>query len=115
MPIYIYQHPETAEYIEVLQGMNDDHVYFDQQGTEWKRVFTVPNAFTDLESDPFNQNQYLEKTSQGGSQGDLWDRSKELSSKRADKNGGVDPLKKAYFKDYSQKRGGAKHLNDPNK
>ena len=27
MPIYVYKHPEKEEYIEVLQGMNDEHVY----------------------------------------------------------------------------------------
>jgi predicted nucleic acid-binding Zn ribbon protein len=38
MPIYLYQNPETDEVLEVLQGMNDKHEYFDEQGIEWKRV-----------------------------------------------------------------------------
>ena len=32
MPIYVYQNPDTEEYIEVLQGMNDDHIYVDDKG-----------------------------------------------------------------------------------
>jgi hypothetical protein len=48
-------------------------------------------------------------TNKPGTIGDLWDRSAELSAKRADKNGGIDPVKEQYFKDYSEKRNGQKH------
>lgn len=112
MPIYIYQHPERDQYIEVLQGMNEDHVYFDESGLEWKRVFTTPNMAMDLETDPFSQTQFLDKTQNAGTMGDLWDRSAEMSAKRAEKSGGVDPYRKDYFKKYSKERGGAKHLGD---
>tara|TARA_Y100001963_G_C6756678_1_gene437263 strand:- start:707 stop:1054 length:348 start_codon:yes stop_codon:yes gene_type:complete len=112
MPIYIYQHPENEKYIEVIQGMNEDHVYFDESGLEWKRVFTTPNMAMDLETDPFSQNQFLEKTQNAGTMGDLWDRSAEMSAKRAEKAGGTDPYRKDYFKKYSKDRGGAKHLGD---
>jgi len=40
------------------------------------------------------------------------DRSAEWSEKRAAQNGGVDPVKKNYFKEYSKKRGGKKHEKD---
>ena len=112
MPIYIYQNPKTEEYIEILQGMNDDHVYFDESGLEWKRIFTTPNMAMDLENDPFNENQFLEKTKNAGTMGDMWDRSAEMSSKRAEKAGGIDPLRKDYFKKYSKDRGGSRHLKD---
>ena len=114
MPIYIYQHPESEKYIEVFQGMNEDHVYMDKEGTEWKRIFTTPNMGIDLDNDPFNQNKFIEKTQNGGTMGDLWDRSSEMSAKRAEKSGGIDPYKKDYFKKYSKDRGGAKHLDDLN-
>jgi len=113
MPIYIYQNPKTEEYIEVIQTMAEDHVYHDDQGLEWKRVFTTPNMAIDLETDPFDTVQFLDKTQNAGTMGDLWDRSAEMSSKRADKNGGVDPMKENYFSKYSKERGGAKHLSDP--
>ena len=115
MPFYIYQNPNTEEYIEILQGMNDEHEYTDSNGVKWNRVFTIPNAAIDLETDPFDNSQFIEKTQNAGSMGELWDRSAELSHKRAEKRDGIDPLKKKYFKDYSAKRDGAKHLDDPSK
>ena len=41
MPIYIYQNPITEEVIEVVQSMSEDHIYFDESGLKWKRVFVV--------------------------------------------------------------------------
>jgi len=112
MPIYIYQNPNTEEYIEVFQGMNDKHEYFDQSGLEWKRVFLSPNAAIDLDANPFDHQGFIDRTKGAGTMGDLWDRSKEMSEKRASMNGGTDPYKKDYFKNYSSKRKGAKHQLD---
>ena len=42
----------------------------------------------------------------------MWDRSKELSEKRKEKEG-RDPVQQQYFKDYSKKRKGVKHPKDP--
>jgi predicted nucleic acid-binding Zn ribbon protein len=42
MPLYTYQHPETKEYIDIIQGMNDTHVYVDQEGVSWRRIFYSP-------------------------------------------------------------------------
>jgi hypothetical protein len=47
--------------------------------------------------------------------GDMLDKSQELSQKRADKNGGVDPVKDKFFKDYSAQRKGAKHPDEKKK
>ena len=41
MPIYQFIHPETEEVIEVLQSMKQDHVYIDEHGVEWNRVWNV--------------------------------------------------------------------------
>ena len=41
--------------------------------------------------------------------GDLLDRSADLSKERASQNGGVDPVKEKYYKEYSKKRNGALH------
>lgn len=116
MPIYIYQNPETNETIEVLQSMTEEHVYVDEKGLEWKRVFVPSQLTTESSIDPWSEKQFVEKTRNSkGNYGDLLDRSAELSSKRADQNGGVDPIKQKYFKDYSKKRGGAKHPKDRKK
>jgi hypothetical protein len=112
MPIYVYKHPEQEEYIEVLQGMNDEHVY-EQDGLAWERVFLAPNASIDSDVDPFNGRQFVDTTAaKKGTMGDMMDYSKELSMKRASKNGGVDPVKEKYYKKYSDERNGTKHPQD---
>jgi len=109
MPIYVYKHPKKEEYIEVLQGMNDEHVY-EQDGLAWERVFLAPNASIDSDVDPFNGRQFVDTTAaKKGTMGDMMDYSKELSLKRASKNGGVDPVKQKYYKKYSDERNGTKH------
>lgn len=114
MPIYIYQNPITEEYIELVQSMNDEHKYIDEKGLEWKRVFIASQLRTDSSINPWDKNDFIEKTKDvKGSYGDMLDRSSELSEKRAEQNGGIDPIKQKYFSDYSKKRNGAKHISDP--
>jgi len=110
MPIYTYEHPETGERVDIVQTMNEDHSYTDENGLKWNRVFSIPNASTDSQIDPNNPQAFLDATrNKKGSMGDLLDMSKELSEKRADKNGGSDPVKDKFFKEYSDSRKGAKH------
>ena len=112
MPIYIYKSPNGEEYKEVVQTMAEDHVYFDSEGLKWKRVFTVPNASIYTSVDPYSSREFVEKTSnKKGTYGDMMDYSQELSHTRAEKNGGIDPVKEKYYKDYSKKRNGAKHFD----
>jgi hypothetical protein len=112
VPIYIYKHPQQEEYREEVQGMNDKHVYFDSDGLEWKRVFTIPNASIDSQIDPHSSKEFINKTAnKKGSMGDIMDYSKDLSLQRAEANGGIDPIKEKYYKDYASKRKGAKHVD----
>lgn len=114
MPIYVYEHPKSGKQVEVVQGIDDEHSYTDKKGLKWNRVFTPPNVLIDSKIDPFSESDFLEKTkSKKGSIGDLMDRSAELSDKRAQKAGGVDPIKERFFKEYSKKRRGKKHEADP--
>ena len=112
MPIYVYQHPKSEEYIEVFQSMKEDHIYIDADGLKWNRVFLSPNAAIDIDVDPFSRQQFLDKAKNAGTMGELWDRSSDLSAQRAEKTDGVDPFKKKYFKNYSTRRKGAKHYLD---
>ena len=115
MPIYTYKHPETGEYKEIVQTMSEEHVYTDEQGVQWKRVFTVPNAAMDTKEDAWNKNQFIDKTGRmKGTVGDVLDYSSELSARRAEANGGEDPVKRKAFNDY-EKRTGKKHLSDKKK
>tara|TARA_R100001443_G_C3290881_1_gene162846 strand:- start:25 stop:411 length:387 start_codon:yes stop_codon:yes gene_type:complete len=109
MPIYIYKHPDREEYEEILQGMNDEHVY-EKDGVKWDRVFLPPNTCIDGAIDPFSDRQFLDATkNKKGTYGDILDLSREQSEKRAAQRGGIDPIKEKYYKDYSEARGGAKH------
>ena len=111
-PIYIYKHPENEKHIEVFQTMMEDHVYVDSDGLEWKRIFTIPNASIDSQIDANSSKEFIEKTAnKKGTVGEMMDYSKELSQVRAEKNGGVDPIKEKYYKDYAAKRKGAKHVD----
>ena len=114
MPIYVYSHPETGEEIELVQGMNDDHEYTDEEGIQWNRIFFSPNMNMDTEVDPFSQKDFVRTTgSKKGTMGEMMDLSKELSAKRAAKNGGVDPVKEKTFKDYKERTGKAHPKSKP--
>jgi len=111
MPIYVYKHPDEEEFREVLQGMNDEHVY-EEEDVEWKRVFLSPNAAIDNSIDPFNNQQFIDATyKKKGTVGNMMDLSAELSSKRAEKAGGIDPVKEKFYDNYSKERKGAEHPN----
>ncbi len=106
MPLYVYEHPETSEQIEIVQGMNDEHEYTDPNGTKWRRVFFVPSMNTDSSLDPFSEADFVRSTgSKKGTVGDMMDLSKELSATRAAQNGGQDPVKQKMFKDYKKQTG----------
>ena len=115
MPEYLYENPETGEVISVTQGVNDDHSY-EEDGRQFDRVFTIPNASIDTNIDPNSKQDFLEKTrNKAGTLGEMMDRSAELSEKRKELNGGTDPVQTKYFENYSKKRKGLKHQNDPSK
>lgn len=86
MPIYVFKHPDTGKEKEVFQNINDEHCY-SEAGITWDRVFTPFNVGVDTQIDPNSARQFLDKTAKGGTVGDLWDLSKELSQKRIDKYG----------------------------
>ena len=112
-PLYTYKHPEKEEYIEVIQGMNDEHVYVDEEGVTWDREYTSPNAQIKDTIDPFNKNQFLQKTADSkGTMGDMMDRSQELSEKRKSILG-RDPAQEKFFDNYAKKRMGKRHWDDP--
>ncbi len=103
--IYVYENPETGEQKEVLQGVNDTHTY-SEDGVRWNRVWTAPQIGVDTKVDPFSNRQFIDKTARPGTIGDMLDRSAELSHLRAEKNGGLDPVKAKADKEYEKKRPG---------
>jgi hypothetical protein len=110
MPIYIYENVDTGERVEVVQSMNEEHVYKGEEGERWRRVWVNPTMSIDAAVDPFDNKAFVEKTGrQKGTIGDLWDQSAELSEKRKKACGGVDPIKENFYKEYSKQRGGKPH------
>jgi hypothetical protein len=107
MPVYMYEHPETGEVREEVQGMTDEHLYIDESGIEWKRVFTTSNIGVDATNvDPFSSKAFADATrDKKMSVGDLWDMSAEMSEKR-EKVAGEDPVLKEYNKKEKKKRKG---------
>lgn len=109
MPLYTYEHPETGETLDIVQGMNDQHIHIDEDGVKWSRVFHSPEASVDSSIDPFSNKAFIDKTGQSKStMGELMDRSKEMSQRRKDKLG-YDPVQKKYFENYKNQRRGVKH------
>jgi len=86
MPIYLFEHPESSKVIEVVQSMKEPHVYVDDEGVEWRRVWTSPDMAIGLDVDVDSPKQFARKT-EGWSTGEMWDYSKELSQKRKSKRG----------------------------
>tara|TARA_Y100001973_G_C5199944_1_gene336846 strand:+ start:3096 stop:3467 length:372 start_codon:yes stop_codon:yes gene_type:complete len=115
MPTYIFQNPETLEFIEVFQKAKDEHIYTDSNGLEWNRIWTVPNASIDSQVNDGSREGFLKHTAnKAGTMGDLWDASREAADKRKAANGGKDEVKKQWDKNYSKKRKGLQHRSNPN-
>lgn len=111
MPIYIFRNPNNGELREVVQSMSEKHVY-SEDGIEFVREFSVPTASVSSINniDPFSSKNFAEVTgNKKGTYGDIIDLSKELSQKRADKIGTLDPVKEKYYQNYSKQRRGKKH------
>ena len=114
MPNYIFKHPDKEEYEEVFFHMNDEPKAFsDENGVEWQRIFGSPQLNTAGKLDPWNSNDFVNKTrDKKGSYGDLLDASAEMSEKRAEQRDGIDPVKQKYYDDYAKKRGGQRHMKE---
>jgi hypothetical protein len=105
MPIYLYQHPETEKITEIYQSMVEEHVYIDSDGVKWNRIFTKPQASIDTQIDPNSSRDFVEKTrNKKGTIGEMWDKSAELSEKRA-RMAGHDPVKEKAQESYTKRTG----------
>lgn len=110
MPLYFFQNQQTEEIREVFFHMNDVKEYFgdpeDNDAAEWKRIYTVPMASIDTEIDPFDKNAYMRKTeNKNTTLGEMWDKSAEMSRKRAERTG-KDPVKEKFLDNYKKERNG---------
>lgn len=111
MPLYTYKHPEKEKYVDVVQSMNQDHTFTDEQGLQWERVFVNPNTSIGSRIDGSEENFKSYFDNKKGTLGDAWDVSREASEKRKQKYG-HDPVQKQYYEQYSSNRQGKKHISD---
>lgn len=102
MPYYLFSHPKTEEIREIFFHMNDEKVYIDEDGLQWKREYVVPQASIDANIDPFSSRAFVEKTRKAGTVGELFDLSKEMSEKRGGKKN--DPIKRTHEKQWKKDR-----------
>ena len=110
MPFYSYLDDRTGKIFDILQSMEDKHEYFAQDGYKLQRIWHKPQAAENLKINPFSAQDFVNKTrNKKGTYGNLIDASKEASLKRAEKLGGVDPIKNKYLENWSKKRKGKKH------
>ena len=100
MPLYVFRHPERPIIIEVNQSMKESHIYIDEEGVEWQRVFLSPNMTIDSDINPDSPQDWDSKTCEKKMTiGDAWDKSKELSEQRVKKYG-YDPVQQKRFDEY---------------
>jgi hypothetical protein len=113
MPFYLFQNPQTEEIVEILQNMNEEHIFFDKNGLKYNRIYTSPNYAIDSKIDPFSSKDFAEKTrNKKGTIGDLLNKSKELSEKRGGETN--DPVLKNYLSSYEKDKG-VKHSSEVKK
>ena len=108
MPLYLFQNPKTGKVKEVIQKMNDDHVYFDEEGIQWNRIFTSPQASMDTQICKDSSQDFVRKTREKNySLGQMWDMSAELSEKRGGASGHDEVRNKA--EEAYKKKTGKRH------
>jgi hypothetical protein len=101
MALYTYSHPKTGKTIDVQQSMAEKHVYVDEDGVEWNRVFYPVTFAFDTKIDGHDAKSFVRKTEKGGTIGDIMDLSREMSERRGGEAN--DEVKAKYEKDKKKK------------
>lgn len=111
MPYYPFLNEKTGEILDVFHHMNDkEKRYIDENGYEWKRQYIVPLTQVDAVSkiDPHSKKDFMQRADKHCKLGEMMDLSRELSARRAEKDG-IDPVKQKFYDKYSKDRHGIKH------
>jgi hypothetical protein len=97
--------------VEVFIPITGDvNVYNGENGLEagqWKRYWgggASVNFSFNTKVDPYSSNSFVKATDKKMTMGEMWELSKEMSEKRAKKEG-VDPVKQKMYKEYERKNG----------
>lgn len=110
MPVYDFQHEESGQIIAVLVRLDEPDAARQEQtvdGKVYKRVYSASQINKDTKVGDATLNDFTKITTDKNlSVGTMWDISKEMSAKRAEKNGGIDPVQQKFYDDYKKKMGG---------
>ncbi len=114
MPVFDFQHVESGEIISVYLSVKEPKESYSTQikdGKTYKRVYSAPLAASNIIRGNMSKEDFRKVTTgKNYNVGDLYDISKEMSEERAAKNGGKDPVKEKFYKDY-EKRLNRKHTD----
>lgn len=103
MPLYYFIDDDTGQIYEKTFKMSDKKEVI-LAGKALRRLFTIPNAAI-KDPDPKSGAEFAEYTGKRrGSVGDMWEKSEELSHKRA-KEFGEDPIIKKRNEKFKKKTG----------
>lgn len=109
MPLYDFEHVESGEIITVHLDLKQPQAAYQKQerdGKVYRRIYTVPNAAQNILAGTLTQDDFRRVTTDKGlTVGKMQDISREMSADRAAKNGGLDPVKEKFYKDYERKNG----------
>ena len=116
MPNYEFENENGSEYATLFYHSSSapkiGEIVTDESGKKWKRIASRLSSNIDTKIDPFSEKDFLKKTAKKGKMGDLWERSKELSEMRKNKNGGKDPVAEKF---YTKKESRYKHTHPEKK
>jgi len=102
MPLYSFLNLKTKKiediYFHMAEAPSIGAEILNDNNEKVKRIALKPNASIDTNFDPFSQKDFVKVTNkQGETFGSLWDKSKEFSEKRKEKEG-IDPVKEKFNK-----------------
>lgn len=117
MPQYLFLDELTNKIEEVFFKFADAPsigTYIEYENRKLRRLATIPNASSDsVAVDPYSSKDFARITNKGGTIGELWDRSAEMSEKRKDKDG-IDPVMEKHLA-AQEKKTGRKSLHKKNR
>lgn len=117
MAIYTFEHKITGEIREISMPMAEYKPYAGENGDEkdlWQRIWELPALQTGAATPVSRLNPWdgaafsdnmADRSAGKWTMGDAAEASRELSMKRAERNGGVDPIVQKHKEDYKKKTG----------
>lgn len=115
MPNYVFESMSNPEehcymFFTMAEVPSVGTIVKDEDGLEWRRIFTVPQATSNITKiDPYSAKDFNRRLdNKSVTIGQMWDEAAALSQRRAEKDG-KDTVKEKYYEKYASERQGARH------